>query len=289
MSRFLNRLMGIRVILQNSLFSYLMNTLTATVVEAKRLGRFDFGIQDLGARGEDVSLESVHTYNLKHATGSAQIMLHTLKVDRGLSWEDVQQKLAETDDQYSGVYRPLGSTAVSLIVHAIDGLYHVYRPNTGRQRQTIQVSDIRTKFYKLTPERAEESWKQQWEFSLTRCSHIFFKGSCARKAAGFTCDHGLRKFTHTVLSGSVLSVWSQVEGVMKLQFAKRQAIRVLRVKTTDDLKIVGINIPRNCAHHLNSLLRSEEIAYTQQVLDCGEASDIVGEIVEYGPTSKNAL
>lgn len=44
MSKFLNRILGMPVDLQNRLFQYFTDTLTAIVSQAKKLGRFDLGI-----------------------------------------------------------------------------------------------------------------------------------------------------------------------------------------------------------------------------------------------------
>ena len=43
-SKFLNRLLGIEVTLQNAFFSYFMSTLSAVIMQAKRNGRWDMGI-----------------------------------------------------------------------------------------------------------------------------------------------------------------------------------------------------------------------------------------------------
>ena len=43
-SRFLNRILGIEVELQNLLFGYFMKTLSVVVQQAKRSGRWDEGI-----------------------------------------------------------------------------------------------------------------------------------------------------------------------------------------------------------------------------------------------------
>lgn len=44
MSKFLNRILGMPVELQNRLFKYFTDTLQAIIVQAKKSGRFDLGI-----------------------------------------------------------------------------------------------------------------------------------------------------------------------------------------------------------------------------------------------------
>ena len=62
MSRFLNRILGLPVNLQNQLFSYFTDTLAAVCQQAKKLGKWDGGIQDFGAQGEHVEVVSTKEY-----------------------------------------------------------------------------------------------------------------------------------------------------------------------------------------------------------------------------------
>ena len=61
MSRFLNRILGLEVELQNRLFAYFTETLSVVVQQAKRSGRWDEGI--LGKRRCYVSVNVVCTIN----------------------------------------------------------------------------------------------------------------------------------------------------------------------------------------------------------------------------------
>merc|ERR1719245_1490361 len=53
MSKFLNRILGLKVELQNILFKYFADTLAAIIQSAKRSGRYDQGILDVGMTQED--------------------------------------------------------------------------------------------------------------------------------------------------------------------------------------------------------------------------------------------
>ena len=84
MSKFLNRILGMHVEKQNLLFKYFSDTLAAIIQQAKRSGRYDQGILDVGMTQEDhVELARTHTFVRKHATGKAKIELHVLQVERG--------------------------------------------------------------------------------------------------------------------------------------------------------------------------------------------------------------
>ena len=85
MSKFLNRILGMHVEKQNQLFKYFSDTLNAIIQGAKRSGRYDQGILDVGTTLEDrVELVRTHTFLRKHATGKAKIELHVLQVERGV-------------------------------------------------------------------------------------------------------------------------------------------------------------------------------------------------------------
>jgi hypothetical protein len=54
---------------------------------------------------------------------------------------------------------------------------------------------------------------------------------------GGECEVGLRRRTYHVLSGSVLAVWSRVEGVLANRANAK--MQVVRLRTAEGLKIVG--------------------------------------------------
>lgn len=103
-SKFLNRILGMPVELQNRLFKYFTDTLVATIGKAKKLGRFDMGILDLGAGGGDVSRIKLIRFSRKHATGIAPTELHTVKVERGMCWADALDRWADLPNEKEGFY-----------------------------------------------------------------------------------------------------------------------------------------------------------------------------------------
>ena len=92
-SKFLNRILGMPVDLQNRLFQYFTDTLSAIVIQAKKSGRYDMGILDLGSGQDDVRRTKLYTFT--DPTGTAKIELHTFDVDRGMSWEKAKEKTSD--------------------------------------------------------------------------------------------------------------------------------------------------------------------------------------------------
>ena len=76
MSRFLNRILGLPVQLQNQLFNYFSETLAAVVKQAKKMGKLDEGILDFGAAGEFVEIVENEEYVGDPAFSTATTQLH---------------------------------------------------------------------------------------------------------------------------------------------------------------------------------------------------------------------
>ncbi|XP_048482321.1 protein strawberry notch isoform X1 [Plutella xylostella] len=276
MSKFLNRILGMPVELQNRLFKYFTDTLAAVMEQAKRSGRFDLGILDLGAAGESVRRVLTVRFLRRHATGQAPVELTTVHAERGMDWSEALEKFSSLSGPKEGFY--LSTTArnnkhtavlcVAAIVTKKDKLskkeqmYQIYRPNTGLQLRMESLAEIEKKYKKTTPDEAETAWRAQHGASLRTCSHAYWRGSCRTP----DCEVGLRVRTWHVLSGSVLAVWARVEGVLAARAALSK-MQVVRVKTTQGLKIVGTVIPKNCVEPLKEALSSDAVSVNEQKYD----------------------
>ena len=60
------------------------------------------------------------------------------------------------------------------------------------------------------------SWFEIVTRKNLNCNSIFFfrRGNCKNVTLGMQCEVGLRKKTYNVLTGSVLSVWHEVESIL---------------------------------------------------------------------------
>ncbi|KAK9727917.1 C-terminal domain on Strawberry notch [Popillia japonica] len=266
MSKFLNRILGMPVELQNRLFRYFTDTLAAIVTQAKRSGRFDLGILDLGTSGENVKRVKTWMFLRKHATGTAPTELHTVHVERGMSWTEATEKWAELTGSKEGFYishqiRNNKHTAILAVAlengvkkkpeSKKDQMYYVYRPNTGLQFRQESLAELEKKYKKVESDEAQESWIAQYEASVTTCSHAYWRGNCRNVNMGHDCEVGLRRRTYNVVSGSVLSVWSRVESVLASKNGTHNnKMQVIRLRTDEGLKIVGTVIPKNCVEAL---------------------------------------
>ncbi|CAH0713438.1 unnamed protein product, partial [Brenthis ino] len=288
MSKFLNRILGMPVELQNRLFKYFTDTLAAVMEQAKRSGRFDLGILDLGSAGESVRRVRCVRFLRRHATGQAPVELHTVHSERGMEWSEALEKwhAAEAEARarraepapdgfyVSAAARGGKHTAVLCVAQRAraragdrdrdkkDLMFQVYRPNTGLQIRLESLSELEKKYRRASAEEAEAPWRAQHAASLRVCAHAYWRSAC-RNAD--TCEVGLRVRTYNVLAGSVLAVWARVEAALAARSAAK--MQVVRLKTDDGLKIVGTLIPKNCVETLKETLSSDAVSVTEQTFD----------------------
>ncbi|XP_050080016.1 protein strawberry notch isoform X1 [Anopheles maculipalpis] len=288
-SKFLNRILGMPVELQNRLFKYFTDTLEATIEQAKKRGRFDLGILDLGAAGENVTRIKLIRFARKHSTGIAPTELHVVKVERGMIWQEAIDKWAELDGEKEGFYitqHPRnGKYNVILAIEienpakkkALSGsgvkgkkestLFQIYHPNTGLQFKHETLAELEKKYKKVLSMEAEPHWTQLYDASVNTCSHSYWKGQCRNVSLGQECEVGLRRRTYSVLSGSVLAVWARVENSLAARIGAQSRLQVIRLKTKEGVKIVGTLIPKNCVEQLVKDLASDSEKVDEVIFD----------------------
>uniref|UniRef100_UPI00358DE5C9 protein strawberry notch homolog 1 isoform X3 n=1 Tax=Myxine glutinosa TaxID=7769 RepID=UPI00358DE5C9 len=249
MGKFLNRILGMEVSQQNSLFQYFSDTLAAVIRQAKRTGRYDMGILDLGSGTERVRRIN---YQKFESSSTGLIELHTVLVERGVSWDEVMDRWAElcgTEESFYISLQARNGKRTAILVQETSArrrLYSIHRPNTGIQPRPENIQDICAKYRKATAEEARPHWEDQYNASKDLCSHAYWRGRCRRACLGLPCDIGLRNRTFHVLGGSVLRSWGRVEAVMASRSGGSLKVQVVRLRTEDDQRIVGLVIPENC-------------------------------------------
>ena len=212
-SKFLNRILGMPVELQNRLFKYFTDTLAAIISKEKRMGRFDLGILDLGAGGENVKRIRLIRFLRKHSTGIAPIELQTVQVERGMIWQEAMEKWADMEDEKEGFYlshQARNGNYTAILAVAVetreskvllgtatkkaknekkkDQMFQVYRPNTGLQVRLESLADLEKKYKKVDSTEADKHWIKQYDASVNTCSHAYWSGTCRHKTLGYDCE-----------------------------------------------------------------------------------------------------
>lgn len=70
------------------------------------------------------------------------------------------------------------------------------------------------------------------------CCCFFRQSRCRLSIPGQQCEVGLRRKTYYVLSGSLLGVWSYIEGTFYQYYKENYTIQIVRVRT-DSKRLVG--------------------------------------------------
>ena len=79
-NKFLNRLLGCPVELQNAIFTFFSDVLAAVILEAKRTGKWDMGILDLGSNNETAFRKETQYYILNNEL-SKKVEMHTVRAN----------------------------------------------------------------------------------------------------------------------------------------------------------------------------------------------------------------
>ncbi|CAL4135387.1 unnamed protein product, partial [Meganyctiphanes norvegica] len=308
LGKFLNRILGTPVNVQNSLFSYFTKTMEAIVLQAKRAGKYDLGILDISS-GTDCKKVKTKVWETRHSTGKANIELHTVTVERGMAWQEALDKLSgkQDTDELDGFYlshqvRNNKKTAILALdvatgrkknekspekkEHTVESkIFAIHRPNTGLQMKHESLDELMKKYKKTSLEDAKKFWEAQYVASVTTCSHAYWQGNCRRVSMGVECDIGTRRRTYHILCGLVLNVWAQVENVLAGSGGRNNKMQVIRVKTTDGDKLVGTLIPNNCVKIMAQVLDQNSENVFERTFDVEDLSLLetsqqnIGEIV----------
>uniref|UniRef100_A0A8C4GYZ6 Protein strawberry notch homolog 1 n=1 Tax=Dicentrarchus labrax TaxID=13489 RepID=A0A8C4GYZ6_DICLA len=233
--KFLNRILGMEVQQQNALFQYFSDTLGAVIQEAKKNGRYDMGILDLGSGDEKVKKVDCRKFLTPGYTTSGHVELYTVSVERGMSWEEATHAWADQNGADDGFYVQVQELKTAILIKEVNTkkrLFLVYRPNTGRQLKLETYADIKKKFKKVTQYSSLRN-------SCEKRSMIYVRGNCKKASVGLQCEVGLRCRTYYVLCGSVLSVWNEVEVVLTPVSGTNVKVQIVRLRTEDGQRIVG--------------------------------------------------
>ncbi|CAN0133163.1 unnamed protein product [Lampetra fluviatilis] len=265
LAKFLNRILGMEVTKQNAIFQYFIETFEVTIDAAKKEGKYDMGILDLAPGVEEINEEKKHTFKIPSSMGSGQVVLYTVKVDRGISWNDAlerSKKMTGLNDGFYVMKLMRSGRQMAILAEEFDKekkLFAIYRPNTGKQRHQEELRDLSRKYDKVTEEEAEDVWKYQYDWSFDSCSHAFWSGRCRNVAALGSCSHGGRLCLHHVLCGTLLSVWRGVEDAIQ-QVTNSTSMQIVRLQTKDKRRQVGIKIPENCLSKVMKVLANQDQA-----------------------------
>uniref|UniRef100_A0AAY4EKF1 Protein strawberry notch homolog 2 n=1 Tax=Denticeps clupeoides TaxID=299321 RepID=A0AAY4EKF1_9TELE len=256
-SKFLNRILGLEVHRQNFLFQYFTDNFDHLIEKDKKEGKYDMGILDLAPGNDEIHEETQERFLTPGNPQEGQVILYKISVDRGLPWDEAHQKadtLSGDDEGFYLSHKLRGSQpCVLLAEHGRGHNFIVYKPNIGKQAHPESFDNLQLRYRKVTPEEAKDCWQTQYEFSFQKCSHAHWKGRCKQKEQGHECWLGMRLRQYHMLCGSLLRVWKRVSDIVS-DVTNSSILQIVRLKTKQNSKQVGIKIPENCVSQVRAEL-----------------------------------
>uniref|UniRef100_A0A672T0V5 Protein strawberry notch homolog 2 n=1 Tax=Sinocyclocheilus grahami TaxID=75366 RepID=A0A672T0V5_SINGR len=198
-TKFLNRILGLEVHKQNSLFQYFTDNFDYLIEKDKKEGKYDMGILDL-------------------APGNDQI------------YEETQEKFLTAGNPQDGQV-----ILYKVTVQGQERNMIIYKPNIGKQAQTESLENLQQKYRKVC---SNDSWENQFTFSFRKCSHANWNGRCKKVEEGQECLMGTRLRQYHMLCGALLRVWKRVSDVVA-DVTSSSILQIVRLKTKDSSKQVG--------------------------------------------------
>uniref|UniRef100_A0ACB8F257 Protein strawberry notch 2 n=1 Tax=Sphaerodactylus townsendi TaxID=933632 RepID=A0ACB8F257_9SAUR len=252
-TKFLNRILGLEVHKQNLLFQYFSDTFDYLIDRDKKVGKYDMGILDLAPGIDEIYEESKEVFLTPGHPQDGQVVFYKISVDRGLKWEEAYEKSLQLMGSYDGFYlsfKVRGSKYTCLLAEQNRGKYFtLYKPNIGKQIQLESLDSLQKKYRRVLPEQAKEHWESSYAFSLKHCNHAVWNRNCKLVQEGKECFQGTRLRHYYMLCGALLRVWSKIASIMA-DITNTHYLQIVRLKTKEKKKQVGIKIPESCVRHV---------------------------------------
>ncbi|XP_051894254.1 protein strawberry notch homolog 2-like [Pristis pectinata] len=262
-SKFLNRILGLEVHKQNALFQYFTDTFDYLIEKDKKEGKYDMGILDLAPGVEEIYEERQEVFLTPGHPQDGQVVLYKISVDRGMPWEEAYQKSLTLTGDNDGFYishRLRGNEPFALLAEQINVKnYVLYKPNIGKQIQPESFDNLRKKYKRVKPEEAKEFWENLYNFAFQKCSHAAWNGKCKIVQQGKECFQGMRLRHYYMLCGALLRVWNKVGNIMS-DVTNSSHLQIVRLKTKEQKKQVGIKIPEACVYNVIEELKKMDFA-----------------------------
>ena len=233
--RFLNRLLSLDCDRQNALFAYYANLFDQCVAHAKASGTFDEGVQDIRALSITIAREPELVY--VDDTTKAETLHHTLSVETRSTRVTPEEATLLLESSVGGFYRltngniVLATKSGNHTDHESGNTYETYAVTKPEEARAYYINDKDlAKYQKVQPDSAIAWWTLYCQ----------------------TVPETTTKELH-LIAGAVLPLWQRLKTTQDAQ------LKVVRVVTEDNQRIVGVMIPAN---RVQQILRALGIAST---------------------------
>jgi hypothetical protein len=233
--RFLNRLLSLDCDRQNALFAYYANLFDQCVAHAKASGTFDEGVQDIKALSITLAREPELVY--VDDTTKAETLHYTVSVETRSTRVTAEEAALLLENNVGGFYRQTNGHIILLTKsgnhtdHESGNTYETYAVTKPEEARAYYINSTElAKYQKVQPDSALDWW------------NLYCR----------TVPETTTKELH-LIAGAVLPLWQRLKTTRDAQ------LKVVRVVTQDNERIVGVMIPAN---RVQQILRALGIAST---------------------------
>jgi len=290
LKKFLNRLLGMTLSVQTGLFWLLGSHAERLECADREAGTLDEGVVSLNRNGRWGRLQHVEEVGVKTVAGpETGLSLRSLRLDRGMSWEEAQAMLSAAPDDSLGsqgfYLRPLDNSAAEALLmlrrrergagDATYAIWYPHRPMSGLfDGQVCTLARLqRSRLIRcLEPQEVlevERVWRKQHYLSATLCVHRQRGHRCI--VAG--CSRGLRCIEERMLTGRILAHWSTLKRLLQ------DRVPLVRVKLDGGRVLVGLLVPSDAVNKVTEEFerwlrkKKEEEAAAQKASPDGSSHD----------------
>uniref|UniRef100_A0A0D9X5G9 PHD-type domain-containing protein n=1 Tax=Leersia perrieri TaxID=77586 RepID=A0A0D9X5G9_9ORYZ len=203
------------------IFDLFTSILDIVIQNARSEGQLDSGIVDIKAK----------SVKMKESPKSANAILEERQKDgAGSSDCGFYESRREWMGRRHYMLAFEGST---------EGMYRVIRPAVGEALREMPLVELKSKYRKVSSvDKIGNGWQEEYDASSKQCMHG------PKCKLGSYCTVGRRLQEINILGGLILPVWGIVEKALAKQVRQiHKRIRVARLETDDNQRIVGLMIP----------------------------------------------
>jgi hypothetical protein len=238
MNIFLNRMLGMKVGVQNALFDLFSRYVDRLILLDKRAGLHERGILEVNTNSGMVRADAPEDLAIKTNAGTIHCRLRNIEVDRGITWERAMELYEQDDggDVRSGFYRSRFHDIVKLAIGEGPNQYRIHKPNLGTDTRFSNYGELNSGSYKISVEEAEPLWRSYHLRTGAECSHEIYANHCEEKSMMRTCNRGMRIRCYCILSGAILTTLPYLSRRVPKVFDK---LHIIRLRFDENTREIG--------------------------------------------------
>lgn len=263
LNHFLNRLLGMKVKIQNAIFKLFTDYTERLIARKKVQGQYDSGILELNNESGKTRCDPPENFRLKTQVETITCTLHFVRVERGVSWSEAKNLLEShpVSDERNGFYiavNPLTRAKQTYLLlrepESVD-LFRYYKPNMGRGPKPEFYNLVTDKAKRASYTESQPIWNRIYELTDKFCIHQCLFNSCKRVEARIRCDIGLRHRNYCIMSGNVLIAWPYLE---RMAPEVTNKLQIVRLKLDANNRVIGPLIHQDHIDLVRRLLKAGE-------------------------------